>query len=161
MKIRILVTSIAIASLVFGYLVTKSNNQKDQNIQTTGVNQSSAISDPAIIELESTGTRAIQDYSQSALKNSKSEHNVIFFHAKWSTICTKVKQNIDSESIPDSLSIFLVDYDSGLGKQLENKYKIPNEYTMVQVDKNGNEITQWVATAGYGVDEIIKNLELN
>lgn len=110
------------------------------------------------ITLQSSGANSIQPYSVSALAESETENNLLFFHAQWCTVCKSVERNIEAGSIPDDLSIFLVDFDSNEGQDLADKYRIPIQYSMVQVDNDGTEVNQWVNNFGDGIDDITSNL---
>ena len=110
------------------------------------------------IQLESSGTQQIVDYTPEALAASETDSNLLFFHAKWCTVCESVQRNINAGSIPDSVSIFRVDYDSDEGRALADQYNIPIQYSMVQVDTNGTEVTQWVNNFNDGIEDIVANL---
>lgn len=110
------------------------------------------------VEVAPAGMSGLQEYSQAALANSTTEKNLIFFHAAWCSVCNAVEQNLEASNIPDTISIFQVDYDSPEGQALADKYNIPIQYTMVQVDTDGAELTQWVNTPRDGIDQVVERL---
>ena len=117
-----------------------------------------ADSDESEVTLQASGSNGIQEYSPELLAVSETDNNLLFFHAAWCTVCNSVERNLEAGSIPDDLSIFKIDYDSSEGQELAKQFNIPIQYTMVQVDTSGNEITQWVNNFGDGVDEISSRL---
>ena len=158
------VIAIVIVALAGGVFLA-SDSDDDTASQTT--QQTGAMSDTVAdntsgdeqeIELQSSGENGIQEYSPEALANSETEDNVLFFHAQWCSVCKSVERNIMAGSIPDNLSIFLVDYDSPEGRDLASQYEIPIQYSMVQVDTEGNEINQWVNNFNVGIDEVVGQL---
>ena len=134
---------------------TTPNSNSSSMMQTEQQSSSQAESE---IALESTGNNQIQDYSPEALAASETEDNLVFFHAAWCTVCESVRRNVEAGSIPDSLSIFQVDYDSDVGQELARTYNIGPQFTMVQVNPDGSQIGQWVNQFGDGIDDIVGNL---
>ncbi len=163
-KVTIGIISAVVVLLLGGVLLTMSSDDDEQanttpssQVQDEGsMNESTA--EPAI-ELESSGSSVIEDYSPEALAASETEANLLFFHAAWCTVCNAVERNIEAGTIPDSLTIFKVDYESPEGQALADTYNIPIQYTMVQVDTEGREVTQWVNNFSDGVNEIVAQLQ--
>ena len=159
-KVVYLIIVLVISALAGGVYITKSSDeeQSSDNMSQSETNSLADSADAAEGEAEinvpSTGSQPIQAYSTDALAASTTDNNLLFFHAAWCTVCNSVERNLEAGSIPDDLTIFKIDYDSDLGQDLARNYIIPIQYTMVQVDTEGNEITQWVNNFGDGVDEI-------
>lgn len=99
------------------------------------------------------------DYDPAALASSDAETDILFFHAAWCTVCNSVERNLEAGAIPEGVRIHKVDHDSSVGQDLSDKYNIPIQYSMVQVDKSGNEITQWVNQSFFTIDDIIERVE--
>jgi hypothetical protein len=158
------IIGLVIVALAGGVFIASGSDEETAN---TGTNSSSQMQDQAEqsssqeeseIELQSSGANGIMEYSPEALAASETDNNLLFFHAGWCTVCNQVERNIEAGSIPDDLSIFKVDYDSAEGQSLAANYNIPIQYSMVQVDTEGNEVTQWVNNFSDGIDEISSNL---
>lgn len=94
-------------------------------------------------------------YSEANLQNADGRV-LLFFSAVWCPTCKAAKSDIrqNGDQMPNDISILEVDFDTDL--DLRNKYGVVRQHTFVQVDMDGNEITQW---SGGGVLEIIDNIE--
>jgi len=165
------IIGLAAVALVGGVFLAGDSSDEPAPSVTTTTNSSPAPPQPESdnatangadtkdsVEVASAGSQGIQDYSPEALKASTTKNNLLFFHAAWCTVCNSVERNIEAGAIPDDLSIFKVDYDSDLGQKLAGEYKIPIQYSMVQVDNNGQELHQWVNNFNDGIDDITGNL---
>ncbi len=151
--------------LVGGFLLANSTDDEDANTavadqasDTDSRSASQTQPEDEVIEVENAGSSGLVNYSGAALAMSETEDNLLFFHASWCTVCNSVERNLEASNIPDNLTIFKIDYDSPEGQELAQQYDIPIQYTMVQVDSEGNEVTQWVNNFGDGLDEITSRL---
>lgn len=161
-KLVFAIIGLVVLALAAGTLVSNTSDEDTAaNANQTGTQTASPTDTNSASEIvvEPSGAHGILDYSSAALAASTTENNLLFFHAAWCTVCNSVERNIEAGSIPDSLSIFKIDYDSDEGQDLAAKYKIPIQYTMVQVDTSGNEITQWVNNFSDGLDDISAKLQ--
>jgi thiol-disulfide isomerase/thioredoxin len=72
---------------------------------------------------------------------------VYFFHASWCPICQKIDKDLtrSTDSVPSDTLIIKTDFDNT--PDLRKKYGVTTQYTFVQVDDAGNEISQWSATS--------------
>lgn len=159
-KPLIILSALVVGVLAFAVITAGNEPEKTpKNSQTSISESNTTTSEKEVIEAPSAGKLGVLEYSAAALAESDTKHNIIFFHAAWCTVCRSVQENLDSAAIPDDVSIFKVDYDSDLGKSLASQYSIPIQYTMVQVDTEGKEITQWVNNYGYGIDDIVGKIK--
>lgn len=94
------------------------------------------------------------DYSESALANAK-WNVVLFFHASWCPACAWADKILQTEEIPEGLSIFKLDYDNSL--DLRKKYKVTTQHTFVQIDSEWNFVSKWVW--GKSVNDMLKNIK--
>lgn len=97
------------------------------------------------------------EYSDIALvKASNDGRAVLFFWAPWCSTCSALDDELKEKSneLPEDLTILKVNFDTQ--KDLKRKYQIVQQHTLVQIDKNGNEITKWV---GGNVDLIKQQLK--
>ena len=80
----------------------------------------------------------------------------MFFHATWCSTCQGIDKDIKAnlDSIPGDVKIFKVDYDSE--KDLEKKYGVRQQYTMVQVDNSGKKIGLW--TDSFSLNDILDTI---
>lgn len=107
-----------------------------------------------------TGTQSsgsYEVYSEDKLARANSGDVVLFFHATWCPSCRAQESDIveNEMSIPNGVSILKVDYDSNVA--LRQKYGVRVQHTFVQVDADGNQITQW--SGGTGLDDVLKNIQ--
>jgi thiol-disulfide isomerase/thioredoxin len=156
-KLLAAIVLIVSGALIAGAYLSSGTDDEPSSTNTSQASIAEADNDESI-ELEDAGSRGILEYSEAALAESDTDKNILFFHAQWCTVCKSVERNIEAASIPDDISIFLVDYDSDEGQALAAKHNIPIQYTMVQVDNQGKEITQWVNNFGDGLVEISEQL---
>lgn len=148
---KALIGFVAITAVVGAYLGFTGGDDAMQNSAST----TTQTEDVAIAP---TGNGQVVEYSAAALAESDTDKNLLFFHAAWCTVCNSVERNLDVASIPDDLTIFKVNYDSDEGQALAEKHKIPVQFSMVQVDTAGNELTQWVSQFNDGINEITEQL---
>lgn len=156
-KIIIAVVVLALAGgTIFAF--TGDDDSSDTTSSATFSNSAESVdqveSGDEGVEDTARGSGEIMAYSETSLAESKTEDNIIFFHAVWCTVCNSVEKSLNATGVPEDVSIFKIDYDSDEGQALAEKYNIPIQYTMVQVDKSGNEITQWVNQFNDGIEEI-------
>jgi len=96
-------------------------------------------------------------YNASLLKNAKTGNVVLFFKADWCPTCQKLDVNIRSElnEIPSDLTILILDYETE--EELNRKYGVTYQHTLVQVDSDGNLIKKWYGSSD--IDEIVSQLQ--
>jgi len=156
---------IAIIILVGGAVVllnssdsNEGQNMANQQSSTTSNNETTETDDSLVQETVGSGGELI-DYKEELLAESNTETNVLFFHAKWCSVCNAVERNLQAGNIPEGLRILKVDYDSNEGRALAEKYKIPIQYSMVQVDSQGNEVTQWVNQSFFTIENVLEQIQ--
>ncbi len=76
-------------------------------------------------------------------EKSKNSRVVLFFNATWCPTCRALDRNIKANlsQIPGDITILSVDYDTY--KDLEKKYGVTYQHTLVQVDAEGNMVKKW------------------
>ncbi len=138
------ILAIGIATIIFLNTQNSSSDDPANNSATTTDKQpsSSATSN------KDTGTRyitlATYNTDPSRYFNYK---KVYFFHASWCPICQKIDKDLtrSADSVPSDTLIIKADFDDT--PDLRKKYGVTTQYTFVQVDNAGNEISQWSATS--------------
>lgn len=82
----------------------------------------------------------------SAEKIAANDGAVLDFYASWCPSCRALEKNIleNADEIPSDVAILKVDYDSET--ELKKKYGVTQQHTLVQVDKDGNQIAKWVGS---------------
>lgn len=82
-------------------------------------------------------------YSPDKIARAADGDVVLFFHASWCPSCRGLSANIEAnmKSIPGKVTILKVDYDKEV--ELKKKYGVTYQHTLVQVDKDGNQIKKW------------------
>ena len=124
-----------------------SSNTKSNSVETSSPNQSDQAS----------GVGTYDDYTPQALAaTASSDKVVLFFHATLCSTCQGIDKDIKAnlDSIPGDVKIFKVDYDSE--KDLEKKYGVRQQYTMVQVDNSGKKIGLW--TDSFSLNDILDTI---
>lgn len=95
-------------------------------------------------------------YSQDELvKAQEKGRAVIYFWAVWCPTCQALDKELKerSQELPSDVTILKTNYDTE--KELKRKYQIIQQHTLVQVDKNGNEVKKWI---GGNIDVIKQEL---
>lgn len=95
------------------------------------------------------------DYSADTVATTEGR-KWLFFHAPWCPQCRALESDINSQGVPDGVTIFKVDYDTST--QLKQKYGVTLQTTIVEVDDNGNEIAKFVAYDDPSVDAVVNAL---
>ena len=147
---------LAVAGLVAGVIAFSGTEPEATPANDSQNNQAAEVADT---ESMPGAVGELTAYSPEKLAESEAEANILFFHASWCTVCNSVERAIMAGTIPEGMVIFKLDYESDEGQQLAEKYNIPIQYTMVQVDNAGNEITQWVNNYNDGPDEFKQRIE--
>lgn len=82
-------------------------------------------------------------YSETNLANAIEGRRILFFHASWCPQCRQLDKEITASTLPDGVTILKVDYDTS--HELRVKYGVTLQTTIVEIDKEGNKITSFVA----------------
>ncbi len=82
-------------------------------------------------------------YSESAFAKVPAERRVIFFHAPWCPQCRELDEDMNTQPLPDGVTIFKADYDSN--QELRKKYGVTLQTTFVEVSIGGDKISSFVA----------------
>ena len=96
-------------------------------------------------------------YDASKLAMAETGKVVLFFKASWCPSCRTLDADIKASlgDIPAGVTILEVDYDKSA--ELKQKYGVTMQHTLVQVDKNGNQINKW--SGGATLEDVIKNIK--
>lgn len=96
-------------------------------------------------------------YSEASLAKAQEKGRaVIYFWASWCPTCQALDKELKerSQELPSDVTILKTNYDTE--KELKKKYQIIQQHTLVQVDKNGNEVKKWI---GGNIDVIKEELK--
>lgn len=136
MKINTIYTLLALVIVgIVSSIVFVDNLQKDRD---KGASLSTASK---IVEI----SPHYVEYSDTALAKAKRDGRaVLFFWAPWCSTCSVLDDELREKSneLPTDVTILKVNFDTQ--KELKRKYQIVQQHTLVQIDKNGNEVTKWV-----------------
>lgn len=101
-------------------------------------------------------------YTNEVLASSSLSRRVLFFYASWCSTCRPADANFTTNQsrIPEDVILIRVNYNddntSDDERELGSKYNITYQHTFVQIDSEGNVVTQW---NGGKTDELLKNLK--
>ncbi|MBK5111597.1 MAG: thioredoxin family protein [Thermoleophilia bacterium] len=82
------------------------------------------------------------DYSPE-LVSSTSGTKLLFFHAPWCSQCEALESDIETNGLPNGVTVFKVDFDSN--QDLRQEYGVTIQTTMVKVDRDGKKLDSYVA----------------
>jgi thioredoxin 1 len=161
MNKNIVVGILVIVALIGGVAVYSSHSQNvaDQMAMQKETSEADAMKDKAMMGSTTDdrmmkkdgammkGAGTYETYAPSKLAMATVEHKVVlFFHASWCPTCRALDADIKAhlESIPSSLTILDVDYDTS--GELKKKYGVTMQHTIVEVDTQGNLIKKWIGS---------------
>lgn len=98
-------------------------SEEDTSAGTSGTDGGS--NDPVITP------GAYVDYSADALASAQGDR-ILFFHADWCPTCRTLEADIESQGVPDGITVLKVDYDSN--QELRQKYGVTVQTTVVALD---------------------------
>lgn len=98
---------------------------------------------------------AYEAYSADAVA-ATSGQRILFFHAPWCPQCRALDASIEAGKIPDTVTIFKVDYDSN--QALRQQYGVTIQTTLVLLDADGNAAKKYVAYDTPTLDAVVENL---
>jgi len=144
---------IILTVLILGavYLYNKSSQREIVSLTS---DQTQILND----EVSSSGASGLYtSYSEEKLALAEEGKVVLFFRAPWCPTCRALDANIRSNlaKIPEGVTILDVDYDSSTA--LKQKYKVTYQHTLVQVDKEGNQVARW--SSSMTLEELISQLQ--
>lgn len=98
------------------------------------------------------------DYSETNLADSQAKGETVLFFAAtvWCQTCAELEEEIISrqEDIPEDITILKVDYDNNL--EMNRKYGVTAQHTLVVLNQDGEEINRWV---GGDLDYLLNQVE--
>ncbi len=134
------IIAVGVLLLIGGIFITTSSDSNSElsSIQTNQVDTEQTNSS----ELPAQSDRYITADSNE-ISTITAGKRVLFFHASWCPTCHALDSDIRAHSalIPEDLRIVKVDFDKETA--LRKKYGVTLQHTLVQIDKNGDEIAQW------------------
>lgn len=97
-------------------------------------------------------------YSETALNNSMTYGKTVLFFAAtpWCQTCSVLdKEIIERHSeLPTGVTVLKVDYDND--KDMNNKYYVTTQHTLILLDESGQELTRWV---GGNFDALLSEID--
>jgi thiol-disulfide isomerase/thioredoxin len=95
------------------------------------------------------------NYSGSAIASTAGT-KLLFFHAPWCSQCRMIESDINSQGIPDGVTVIKIDYDSN--QTLRQKYGVTLQTTFVRVNDDGSLVKKFVAYDEPNFDSVKRNL---
>ncbi len=96
-------------------------------------------------------------YSPENLKNAQEKgQTILYFWAVWCPTCKVLDVDLRARGseLPSDVTILQVNYDTE--GELKKRYGITQQHTLVQIDKDENEVHKWI---GGGIDTIKQQLK--
>lgn len=150
----------AITAIVIGILAAiavasqpgepAANNTAQNNSQTQTSAMSSSTTATTTTSADTSAEASAPTEGQAGVyteysmnKLSADKKNVIFFSANWCPTCNALNRDINGNlgNIPSDVQILKAEYETL--PDLERKYGVTYQHTLVQVDENGNLIKKW------------------
>lgn len=101
------------------------------------------------VESQQKSSSSYIEYTPTEFEKYSDKRRVLYFYANWCSTCRPANADFlaNSDSLPNDVVVFRVNYnDSDTDeneKSLAKKYSVNYQHTFVQVDRQGNVITQW------------------
>lgn len=101
-------------------------------------------------------------YTSEVMESSSLTRRVLFFYASWCPTCRPADADfsVNQSRIPEDVMLIRVNYSddntSDDERELASKYNITYQHTFVQIDSEGNVVTQW---NGGKTVELVKNIK--
>jgi thiol-disulfide isomerase/thioredoxin len=92
------------------------------------------------------------EYSDTAIAAAEGRV-LLFFHAPWCPQCRSIESDIETQGVPDGVTIIKVDYDSN--QPLRQEYGVTLQTTFVEVDSSGDALQSHVAYDDPHLDAVI------
>jgi thiol-disulfide isomerase/thioredoxin len=134
---------------------------RQSQIKQNPTPEQSQSSVPAVESVASSSDR-YQPYSSGVLAKTSGNRRVLYFYASWCPTCHPADADfVKNESdIPEDVRVIRINYNDEDTSEEETalaaQYKITYQHTFVQIDAQGNVITQW---NGGQTADLIKNLK--
>ena len=165
---KIIISGLAALIVVAGvgsYAYVKSSSSADQqnaaesdrlstlNVKDTSVPSVDHLPDTQSQNAPSAGVYT--DYSSAKVASAKGT-KLLFFHAPWCNQCRKIEADINSNGIPNDVTVLKVDYDSN--QELRQKYGVTLQTTFVKINDDGSLNKKFVAYNEPNFDSVKRNL---
>ena len=154
-----------IAIIIIGLLAAAGvyialGNNSDKDDEPTQYTQQSTEAEPGSEKVaddmdSSKSPGSYVTYSDTIIAES-SGTKLLFFHAPWCPQCRAIESDIESDGVPDGVTVIKVDYDTN--QALRQKYGITLQTTFVKVDDSGNLIQKFVAYNEPTFDSVKQNM---
>lgn len=69
---------------------------------------------------------------------------VLFFHAPWCPDCNATEESLNSDGVPDGLTVVKIDFDSST--DLRQQYGVTVQHTFVLIGPDGSQVKKWTGT---------------
>ncbi|MCP4522983.1 MAG: thioredoxin family protein [Candidatus Gracilibacteria bacterium] len=132
--------------------VSIQNEESTKSVEVVSVEETVEVTPVAAVEVKEAG-KFVPFTTEAVAATTGTK--VLFFHASWCGSCNSAANEFTSESAPDELSIFDVDYDSNI--DLRKQYGVTTQHTFVQIDENGKMLKRWFGSRNYG--DILNELQ--
>lgn len=137
----VVIMAVLVASGVFYLLSTDDTEQAvDQMREEKAASQQSTNNTEKIPAASGAGQYV--DYSEGVVAETNGT-KLLFFYAAWCPQCRALEADIESQGVPEGVTIIKVDYDTH--QDLRQKYEVTLQTTVVRIDDEGNLIEKYVA----------------
>lgn len=140
-----------------GYVYWQNSMTADK--QNAAQDDSTSVAEQQQTEVAVSEAKAqpgVYEEYQEGLVASSDGVRLLFFHAPWCPQCRMIENDIKDQGVPDGVVVLKVDYDSNT--ELRKKYGVTLQTTFVKVDKDGNELSKFVAYNEPTFESVKQNL---
>lgn len=136
-------------SLLVGGIFIVASSDNNTSSSSSRANQAST-EDPSSSDLTANSNR-YTTLDGTDLSTIAADKRVLFFHASWCPTCRTLDRDIRAQTalIPEDVRIINVDFDEEA--ELRKKYGVTLQHTLVQIDENEDEISQWSGSSNLQV----------
>lgn len=146
------VTALVLASLAYLFLTRSTYAPPSTSTPPSTIShdlQQDRTTPPTV------GAGAYTPYDPERVASTRGT-KLLFFHAPWCPQCRALEASINSDGVPEGVTIFKVDYDSN--QALRQKYGVTIQTTVVKIDDEGNKVDSLVAYDDPSIEAVEREL---
>lgn len=148
---------IALVAIVGGFSYAYMQNVRSADEQNAAAAKETTNPDtPSIAKSAPVAVPGVYAAYEESLVTNANGPVLLFFHAPWCPQCRAIDQDINTQGLPDGVTVLKIDYDSN--NELRKRYGVTLQTTFIKVDTAGNQIAKYVAYNEPTFDSVKANL---